>query len=102
MHFLQTTPTRSRRSENRFAKSVSHVIPLGIVWMVGSAVALSAAEFRIDQVDLREVQQAYAPASHAGEASGGGPLHVGRKTFPTGFGTSGCSRLELALGGRGG
>ena len=100
MHFLQTTPTRSRRSENRFAKSVSHVIPLGIVWMVGSAVALSAAEFRIDQVDLREVQQAYAPASHAGEASGGGPLHVGRKTFPTGFGTSGCSRLELALGGR--
>jgi len=68
--------------------------------MLGSAVALSAAESRVDQLDLREVQQAYAPASHPGEASGGGPLRVGRKTFSTGFGTSGCSRIEIDLGGR--
>ena len=93
-----TTP--SRRSKSRIAISASSAIPLGLAWLLGTAGALSAAELRVDQVDLHEVQQAYAPVSHAGETSGGGPLRVSRRSFPVGFGTSGCSRLELALGGR--
>ena len=68
--------------------------------MFCTAGAFSATELNVDQLDLRELQQAYAPAAHAGESSGGGPLRVGRKTFSAGFGTSGCSRLEIALGGR--
>src|ERR1019366_4079097 len=80
--------TQSRRTMNRIAKSTLGAISLGIAWLLCTAGALSAAELHVDQVDLREVQQAYAPASHASEASGGGLLRVGRKTFPTGFGTS--------------
>jgi len=69
-------------------------------WLLAAAATLAAAELHVDQVDLRQIQQAYAPAPHAGEASGGGPLRVGRVTYPAGFGTSGCSRLELLVGGR--
>jgi len=64
------------------------------------ACPLPAAEMRVEQLNLREIQQAYAPASQPNEASGGGLLRVGRVTHPAGFGTSGCSRLEIALGGR--
>ena len=71
-----------------------------MVWLLAAAVGASAAELRVEQLDLREVQQAYAPASRPGEASGGGPIQVGRTNYSDGFGTSGCSRLEIALGGR--
>ena len=98
--YLPTMTTQPSRIMNRISAIASSGILRCIASMLCAAGALSAAELRVDQLDLGEVQQTYAPASHAGEASGGGPLRVGRKTFPAGFGTSGCSRLEIALGGR--
>ena len=94
--------TRPRfRFPQHCPRGAARLLLLGLACRLGAGVALTAAELRVEQLDLREIQQAYAPASRSGEASGGGPLRVGRITYPAGFGTSGASRLELALDGRG-
>lgn len=83
----------------------SRLPPPVSVWLVALAtLALAArgfaAEIRVDDLDLRETQQSDWTIPKPGLAVGGGPLRVGGKIFPAGFGTVGGSRLEIALDGQ--
>jgi alpha-galactosidase len=73
---------------------------LALAALVRPGASSMAAVVPVGSLDLRQVQQADWTVPRPAEAAGGGPLRVGRQSFPDGFGTTGCSRLDIELDGR--
>jgi alpha-galactosidase len=72
------------------------------LWCIATlALATSglSTETRVESLDLRETLHSDWTIPKTGLAAGGGPLRVGGRTFPNGFGTVGGSRLEIVLDG---
>jgi NPCBM/NEW2 domain len=72
--------------------------------LLGGAVLaccpIRASQTRLETLDLTLVQTSSWGSPKPDQAAWGGPIRVGHRSFGHGFGTCGCSELNVGLDGR--